>query len=246
MTPSRTVPSASALPGRSPSDVFKQGLEEALVALDPVSVLDVGCGDGGLLGRLAARGRQGLVGLEPDPRARAVARSAGLEVVDGLAERLPFDDGAFDVVVFDYVTHHLGHLPRALREAARVSKRAVLVLEAWYDDRLASQRVARRWDEWLKRLDRRAGDIHFPSTEPQVLIDLLGAVGEFEFDYSCRLIPSPVAPDRLEAAGRARLASPGVDAGEERELMEIVDEARLVGVSEGGGLLFEALRIGKR
>lgn len=78
-------------------------------------VLDVGCGDGLLLRRLAPSAEE-VVGLEPDPATaeRARVRVAGLseesarvEVVEsGLLEYRPA--AAFDAIVFVASLHHLG------------------------------------------------------------------------------------------------------------------------------------------
>lgn len=74
-------------------------------------VLDVGCGDGLLVSRLAAVADR-AVGLEPDPAtaARARRRLAGTGNVDvveqGLLEYRPAEP--FDAVVFVASLHHLG------------------------------------------------------------------------------------------------------------------------------------------
>jgi ubiquinone/menaquinone biosynthesis C-methylase UbiE len=77
-------------------------------------VLDVGCGTGNLLLALG-RDRIGveLTGLDPDPRALAIAgRKAGRAgvAVDwrrGFGEELPFADGSLDRVFSSMMLHHL-------------------------------------------------------------------------------------------------------------------------------------------
>jgi len=72
-------------------------------------VLDVGTGDGRLaLG--AARWARGVTGLDPDPvairDARANARRMGIRnarFVVGPAQKLPFRDASFDVVILSWV-----------------------------------------------------------------------------------------------------------------------------------------------
>jgi ubiquinone/menaquinone biosynthesis C-methylase UbiE len=45
---------------------------------------------------------------------------AAIETVVGAAEHLPFESGAFDLVVTRYSAHHWANVPRALTECARV------------------------------------------------------------------------------------------------------------------------------
>ena len=103
----------------------------ALASLLPAAqVLDVGCGTGSLT--LLAKqhvGPAGFVcGLDASPEmiqtAQRKARRAGVKVDFrlGVAEALPFPDGAFDVVLSSLMMHHLpDELKRAgLREINRV------------------------------------------------------------------------------------------------------------------------------
>lgn len=94
-------------------------------------VLDIGCGDGTLVGWLARQGAQAF-GADPGPAALAAARR---NVPDGRfvaagAERLPFADGCFDAVVCVNALHHVPVALQgaALAEAARVAKRGGLVI----------------------------------------------------------------------------------------------------------------------
>ena len=94
------------------------------------SVLDVGCGTGGLA--LAAKrqvGAEGRVtGVDPSlemlARAEKKARKAGLDIVfkQAAAQALPFVDAQFDVVCSTLMLHHLPRQARGefAREARRV------------------------------------------------------------------------------------------------------------------------------
>src|ERR1700733_10128214 len=75
-------------------------LDDAIRGRRGLSALDVGCGAGLSLIRLAGhREVSRVVGLEPDPGAlRLARRHRGFEVVEGSALDLPFEDGCFDVV----------------------------------------------------------------------------------------------------------------------------------------------------
>jgi ubiquinone/menaquinone biosynthesis C-methylase UbiE len=90
-------------------------------------VLEVGCGTGAVARTLAVRPGVGeVVGLDPSPvfvqRAREIAAGVGnLSYVVGGGTALPFDDGAFDAVIFHTVLSHIPEVGAALAEAARVT-----------------------------------------------------------------------------------------------------------------------------
>lgn len=83
--------------------------------------LDVGCGDGGRSGPWLLANAGAYVGVDVSDTAVEAARGAGLEarVIEDAA-MLPFEDGAFDVVVCIEVLEHLFEPHRAAAEAFRV------------------------------------------------------------------------------------------------------------------------------
>lgn len=105
------------------------------MAVDGRTVVDVGCGDGGLVRALAARHAVAIgveLAAEPLARARARAPVAGERYVEGVAQALPLDDASADVVVFRHSLHHVpgNALDRALAESARVLRpRGVLYVQ---------------------------------------------------------------------------------------------------------------------
>ncbi|HLA86081.1 MAG TPA: homoserine O-acetyltransferase [Thermoguttaceae bacterium] len=103
---------------------------DSIVELIPsdASVLDLGCGAGGLLSQLRRRGHRRLVGIERDERAILRCVRRGLDVVqadlnEGLAA---FTDHQFDVVVLSQTLQTIIDVRRVLDEMLRVGRRAVV------------------------------------------------------------------------------------------------------------------------
>jgi SAM-dependent methyltransferase len=84
--------------------------------------LDIGCGTGGNLAWLSQHGTWSGVDVHPAARAHALARD--LDVYEGSAEALPFDDARFDVVTCFEVLYHreVADPAVALSEMARVTR----------------------------------------------------------------------------------------------------------------------------
>jgi ubiquinone/menaquinone biosynthesis C-methylase UbiE len=92
----------------------------------PSRVLDVGSGTGYLLGLLARRlpDAAELAGVDPAPAMVAVARERAADervrFVAGTAERLPFADGQYDLVVSTTSFDHWADQGAGLADCARV------------------------------------------------------------------------------------------------------------------------------
>ena len=82
-------------------------------------VLDLGCGRGGVV-ELIWRDVKMAAGLDPDSPSLADHRAAGMPVVRGVGERMPFADESFDLIVCLWVLEHLQDPPATLREVRRV------------------------------------------------------------------------------------------------------------------------------
>ncbi|MDD0811817.1 methyltransferase domain-containing protein [Curvibacter sp. RS43] len=75
-------------------------------------VLDLGCGAGGLLSALQARGLQQVEGLDPDPSAVQAARARGLLLREGLIHEAASRCAGerYDLIVLSHVAEHLRDL----------------------------------------------------------------------------------------------------------------------------------------
>ena len=112
--------------------VVATAVEVALAALPhPVAVLDMGCGTGALLRTLADRLPAGgaLASVDPAPAMLEVGRAAlgrrsRVWLARAIAERLPFRDASFDLVVTTVSFAHWADQPAGLTEIARVLRPA--------------------------------------------------------------------------------------------------------------------------
>ena len=106
------------------------------------SVLDVACGSGELLRRVAEFARRSkrtarLAGIDLNELSFSTASGAEaamfpeIDYVRGDAFRLPFADGAFDYAISSLFFHHLTdeQIPRVLKEMERVARRGVFVID---------------------------------------------------------------------------------------------------------------------
>ena len=60
------------------------------------------------------------IGVEPSKRMREIAQKRGIQVLDGVAEELPFDDSQFDFVLMVTTVCFVDDISKALMEAHRV------------------------------------------------------------------------------------------------------------------------------
>jgi SAM-dependent methyltransferase len=111
---------------------FERALEELLSVADPGSLLDVGCGEGVLVQRLARRleGRRVVgIDLEEESIQAGWARRSepNLEYRVMRAENLPFAGGEFDTASAIEVLEHVPDPEHTLAEMARCAERYLLV-----------------------------------------------------------------------------------------------------------------------
>lgn len=121
-------------------------------------LLDVGCGDGYLLSRVAGA-HDFTAGLDPERGAIEIARrrlggAAARGLARAAAGSLPYADRSFDTVVLAEVVEHLRRPARAVTEAARVLRddgRLVLSTPQWRADGM--------WDEAHHHREYRPGEL---------------------------------------------------------------------------------------
>ena len=134
------------------------------------SLLDVGCGDGVNLTRLAREsGATRLVGVDV-----VVRPTATINVVpyDGLT--LPFPDRSFDAVSIVDVLHHCSDPARVLSEVIRVANKVVVI-----KDHFAFGPLTHKMLYWMDIAGNAKDSIFSPGTyfEPQQWIAMIAAAG---------------------------------------------------------------------
>jgi len=110
---------------------WRRALVASVGASPDDRVLDVATGTGLVAEALVRRYGCSVVGLDQSEamlagaRERVAARpklAGRIELVQGEAERLPFDDGSFDAVTFTYLLRYVDDPAATMRELARVLK----------------------------------------------------------------------------------------------------------------------------
>ncbi len=177
-------------------------------------VLEVGCGTGLVLTRIERFARRAQ-GVDLSPGMLDKARARGLEVVEGSATELPFEDESFDVTCSFKVLAHIPDIRRALSEMARVTRPGGTVVAEFYNPyswrglakRLApAGRVAEdtHEDKVYTRFDTPLGiRRHVPEG-----LDIVGSRGIRVATPAARLMRVPVARSVLRTAERALCDSP--------------------------------------
>jgi homoserine O-acetyltransferase len=116
----------------APTSIFhRRRLDyDSIVELIPAgaSVLDLGCGTGGLLARLRRRGCRAIMGIELDEQAILACVRRGLDVVQSdLNQGLSaFADRQFDFVVLSQTLQAVLHVQGVLAEMLRVGRQGIV------------------------------------------------------------------------------------------------------------------------
>jgi ubiquinone/menaquinone biosynthesis C-methylase UbiE/DNA-binding transcriptional ArsR family regulator len=121
------------VPGKS----WKSLAEAFLHLLPPMTIADLGAGDGSF-SLLLAQSATRVIAVDSSPKMLEVGREQALrnsvsniEFRHGDMEELPIDNAAVDLVFFSQSLHHAAHPDRAVREAYRIlgPRGRVLILD---------------------------------------------------------------------------------------------------------------------
>lgn len=217
-------------------DDYRDEFRRRVLAGRPRSILEVGAGAGAFLKTVKSQVDR-LVGLDPSGEQVSNLRLEGFEAVEGSAERLPFADGEFDVVVFSFTPHHVSDWNAALNEALRVSRNGVEILDVWYDETIADQRTTAALDRWYKTIDRRTGMVHNDVLSPGAILAPVIARRDITYDYACRRIASPLSIAETMEHGREKLAKVDNDTALAHAFEEIIAAGHRDGMTDEGAIL---------
>ena len=108
---------------------FFERIRSVIGEVDPHSLLDAGCGEGELLRRRVFSPRLSPVCLDRklDSLADLRARTSQHALICASVEALPFAAGSFDAVICLEVLEHLDDPAAAVRELARVARKALIL-----------------------------------------------------------------------------------------------------------------------
>ncbi|MEZ5829599.1 MAG: class I SAM-dependent methyltransferase [Dongiaceae bacterium] len=230
-------------------EFYQQAFRDEVAALQAASLCDVGCGAGALVAHAQSLGVF-AAGVDPDAAKVAEGSAAGLDLREASAETLPFPDASFDLVTFEYSLHHVTDIAQALAEAARVARRAIVILDPWFDLSIPSQVLGDRFERWLKKLDRMTGMVHWDPIPAGEIMGALAGVPMARIDVRHLLQLTPLTPERFEQLANRALPSMSTEAfsdayvaaGMDREIAAIRAEFARIGISEAGALLMTMMK----
>lgn len=123
---------------------------------DGDKVLDVGCGNGSLIGAIKEKADIVAYGVDVSPGMIEECKQRFKEITFQVAggENLPFEDEELDTIIINCVLHHLKDPQAFYKEAHRVLKPngTLLVGELWYPV------VIKQFVDWMVLPLLRAGD----------------------------------------------------------------------------------------
>jgi 2-polyprenyl-3-methyl-5-hydroxy-6-metoxy-1,4-benzoquinol methylase len=170
------------------SDLWWRGFDALLLgALSPRSrVLDVGCGDGALVERLAEHGLD-AVGVDPSAPARPRLIRERVEDVSSI--------GRFDAVCSVMALHHsdLERVVRAITRLLRPGGRLFVSEFSWegYDERAAAWVAAHGGSTTVEDWRAEHGDLHTGAVVQAALAGAFDTLSLTERPYLARMVGEP-------------------------------------------------------
>ncbi|KKT58087.1 MAG: Methyltransferase type 11 [Candidatus Amesbacteria bacterium GW2011_GWB1_47_19] len=165
-----------------------------------LKILDIGCGTGETLSFLKSiRPQSKLYGVDPDPIAIGFSKTRNCGIIKkSYAEKLPFKNDYFDVVMFLDVLEHVKNQNKALHEAKRVLRpggftiiTAPALKLIWSDHDVKQGHYRRYTRSEIRSLTKRVGMklkfisyFNFLLSLPIIIVRLLSQLQPFRFMVS--------------------------------------------------------------
>lgn len=163
-------------------------------------VLEVGCGTGLLLERVESLANEAR-GIDISPGMLEQAKQRGLDVVQGCATELPFDDESFDVVFSFKVLAHIEEIEQALAECSRVVRPGGQLFLEFYNPH--SLRYFAKWVGGPKKISKstRESAVYTRWDRPRQVAEYLPAGVELEGWAGVRIFTPAAFFHRLPVVG---------------------------------------------
>jgi SAM-dependent methyltransferase len=162
--------------------------------------LDVGCGPGALTTELVARlGADHVAAVDPSASFVAAVRERlpGVDVRQGGAEALPFDDGAFDAAIAQLVVHFMSDPVGGIGEMRRVTRPGGVVAACVWDHAGGRGPVSAFWAAAATLDPRAANESQLPGAHAGHLTELFIAAGLH--DVVETTVSAPLTHESFEA-----------------------------------------------
>jgi ubiquinone/menaquinone biosynthesis C-methylase UbiE len=175
---------------RSPAHNSAEAMEQILRIASPTPTdraLDVACGPGIIACLIAPHvahmtGADLTAAMLVEAEKRRIAQNIPpIAWIEGDAEHLPFDDGAFDLVVTRYSFHHLVSPEKVLREMARVCRAGGRIVIA--DVVMPAEKVSA-----FDTMERLRDPSHTRTLTPEKLDALIVEAGLIAEDYATHAV----------------------------------------------------------
>ena len=132
------------------------------------------------------------MGVEPSPRMAELARQRGVEVLEGVAEALPFADGAFDFALMVTVVCFLENVTEAFREVRRILKPQGVLIIGFID---RDSELGRRYSQRKKQSRFYREATFYSVAELEMRLTRAGFAG---FNFRQTLFPGQAAVQPVE------------------------------------------------
>lgn len=186
------------------SKEYRHHLYEKVNLKNKQKILDVGCGTGAVTLDIALLTKGEVIGIDIDSdklqeARRALSKVANIKIMEGDVLDLPFEDGTFDLVVFNIVLMHIKDQQKAVDEMVRVTQKGGVVLGTLepdyaskidYPENPATPLI-------LKNLEELGADLH-AGRKLKVLFNKAGLKTEVGIDIESEFIFPKDDKKRLE------------------------------------------------